>query len=198
MSIGEHSERHGNVRVAVPTRGEVCWIGILVLIGAVQVVRPQLFDALFFGAAAIVTTLDATGMLPGAAAPRRVARGLIVGAGVVAAVAISVLPRHLPAMIAVMLLVGAGVLLLVWPGAAGRTSWRKGIRNLAWSWAVIIVIGCLWELFAFIAGLVDPATPVPALSDLLDPLLAHRPGQAAFAVAWAALGMWLVRRSVRR
>lgn len=197
MSIGEHSERHGIVRVR-PSRGQVCWISILVLIGVVQVVRAQLFDVVFFACTAIVTTLDATGMLPAASMRRRVAGRLLIGGGAVAAVSLSLLPRHLPAMIAVVLVLGVAVLVLVWPVGGQRTRWGPGIRRLAWNWAVIIVIGCLWELFAFIAGLVDPASPVPALSDLLNPLLADRAGQALFAVLWVALGVWLARRVVRR
>ncbi|HKT56843.1 MAG TPA: hypothetical protein VJR25_08725 [Microbacterium sp.] len=197
MSTDEHSDRP--VVVRVPTRGQLCWITILVLIGIVQIVRAQLFDAVFFGAAAIVTVLDATGLLPVAPARRRVAGRLLVGAGAVAAVAVGLLPRHLPAMIMVMLVLGAAVLVLVWPGSGERAPWGRGMRRLAWCWTLIVVVGCLWELFAFIAGLVDPSAPiVPALSDLLDPLLADRVGQAVFAVIWAVLGVWLVRRAVRR
>lgn len=196
MSTGERGEGRGLLRVR-PSRGQTCWIAILVLIGVVQVVRDQPFDVVYFAAAAAVTTLDATGLLSPASVARRVSGRVLLGAGAVAAAAIGLLPRHEPAMIAVMLVLGATVLVLVWPGGGVRRPWGRGIRTLAWCWAVIVVIGCLWELLAFLIELIAPSAGL-ALSDLLNPVLALPIGQAVFAIAWVALGVWLVRRTVRR
>jgi hypothetical protein len=123
---------------------------------------------------------------------------VLVAVGTVAAVALGLLPRHGPAMVLLMILLGVAITLLAWPGPKQRAPWSAGIRTLAWCWGIIVVIGCLWELFAFILSLVAPRAPAPALSDLLDPLLADPVGQAAFAVVWVALGIWLVRRVGRR
>lgn len=197
MSARERSERRRILRTR-PTVGQVCWITILILIGLVQVIRAQPFDALFFAAAVVVTTMDATGILNTPSQPRRLSMRLVVVAGVVTATVLSLLPRHGPAMILVMLLLGAAFFVAAWPGPGQRPPWSRGMRSLAWCWGIIVVIGCLWELFAFILSLVAPEAPAPALSDLLNPLLADRLGQVVFAALWMALGVWLVRRVGRR
>ncbi|KHK95995.1 hypothetical protein LK09_16645 [Microbacterium mangrovi] len=197
MSTDERSEGRRVLRAQL-TVGQLSWITILVLIGLVQVIRAQPFDALFFATAVLVTTMDATGILTAATQPRRVSARVLVVVGAVAATALAALPRHGPAMVTLMLLLGAAVLLLAWPGSAERMPWSRGIRSLAWCWGIILVIGCLWELFAFILSLVDPRAPAPALSDLLDPMLGNRLGQAVFAGLWVLLGIWLVRRVGRR
>lgn len=193
MSAGERSEGRRILRTR-PTLGQASWIAILALIGLVQVIRLQPFDALFFAAAVVVTAMDATGILTASTPSRRVAARVLVVVGAAAAVVIALLPRHGPAMVVLVLLLGTAVFFFCWPGSGDRPRWPAGMHALARCWAVILVIGCLWELFAFILSLVAPRAPAPALSDLLDPMLADRLGQAVFAALWVALGIWLLRR----
>jgi hypothetical protein len=197
MSTGERSEGRRILRTR-PTLGQVGWIMVLALTGLVQVIRAQPFDALFFAAVVAVTTLDATGILTASTPSRRFSTRLLVVVGAAAAIAIGLLPRHGLAMVILMLLLGAAVFVVGWPGSRERIGWAPGIRTLARCWGIILVIGCLWELFAFILSLVAPRAPAPALSDLLDPMLADRLGQAVFAALWVALGIWLMRRVGRQ
>jgi len=185
-------------RATRPTLGELAWIGIVVAIGIVQVVRLQWFDALVFAAAALAIIADSTGRLPSSSRVRRVTgRALLIG-GVMAAAAVTLLPRHTPAMMVAMLAIGAAVLIVVWPGTTRTAPWPHGLRLLSWWCAAIVIAGCLWELAQFVRGRVAPDIPAPALSDLLNPLLGTPIGHLVFAVVWVTAGAFLVRRAVRR
>lgn len=182
--------------------GAAAWIAILLLIGVVQIIRAQWFDAAVFLVAAPLLAVDAVRRArrapdaqPGRSLPPvRWAVILLVATGAAA----MLLPRH--ALPMQLLLVAAGGLLIVWawpqrPG--GSAAWSPGPRRLAWSWALIVIAGCIWELGEFIVGLLRPAQPAYALSDLLDPLLAARPGRLLFVVVWIAGGLFLALRGRR-
>lgn len=198
MSSQDHAQPHAGASThahARPTWGAVCWLGILTAIGIVQIVRAQWFDAAVFFGTAVLLVADAYGWLPPAPRRRRrTARTLLIGAAV-AAVVLSALPRHQPAMMIAAGAVGVGAVVLAWPQRAiVRTPWPRAVRRLAWMWAVILVAGCLWELAEFILGRVDPQLVSFALSDLLNPLVDTMPGHILFVCAWAAMGFFLVRR----
>lgn len=184
------------------TWGGVAWLLVLTAIGAVQVVRGQWVDAAIFGAAAAVLAADAVGLLPAGTPRRRPRTRVLVWAGAIVAVVLGFAPRHGLIAGATLIVVGIAAVVIAWPPAEGRLPgerWPKALRSLAASWAVIWVIGCLWELAQFILGGValGGRSAHPALSDLLDPLGTPGIGQLAFALVWVAGGVFLVARGGR-
>ncbi len=174
----------------------LCWTVILLLIGTVQIVRAEWFDAVLFFAAAALVAASAWLPLPGGG---RISRGALLTGTVLAAGALALLPRHGVWMGIGVGLVGVAAIALSWPGAPSRgAAWTTGLRRLAVGWAAILVAGCLWELAQFIVGRLHPEQPSYALSDLLDPLIDTPVGKAAFVAAWLAAGLFLVRRGGRR
>jgi len=180
-----------------------CWLFVLVAIGVVQIVRLQWFDAAVF----FVTTFGA-----GVIARRQAAAGapahtvsllLLSTVSAVLAAVLCLLPRHSAAMQAIVIATGAVAVWLAVPNRAVAhpdrpTGFGPGIRRLTLAWAVIVIIGCVWELVQFVLGLLHPDAAWFALSDLLNPLAATVPGKIVIVVAWLASGMWLLRRGGRR
>ncbi|WP_298864034.1 hypothetical protein [uncultured Microbacterium sp.] len=170
----------------------VCWLIVLVLIGIVQVVREDVFDTVAFGVAIVLVI--ASILLP-QRADRGVHTSVIAITATALAVAVALLPRHSPGMVAAVLVTGVVALISGWAGTASAVHrWTPGLHRLAVAWAVILVVGCLWELAQFIVGRLAPTQPSFALSDLVDPLLDVPLGKAVFAMAWLACGVFLVLR----
>ena len=185
--------RHGD---AAPARWPtVCWVAILALIGVVQVVRAQEFDAVVFFAAAGLVIVSRR--MPQRGVRGMPARPLVIGAAIAAAV-MSLLPRHSVPMMLAVLVTGAAAVVIAWRGSrTDRGRWPRVLRRLGVSWAVILVAGCVWELIQFIIGEIDPAQPSYALSDLVDPMLGTGLGRVVFIAAWLGCGVFLLRRGSR-
>ena len=182
--------------------GSVAWIAILAVTGVVQLLRDQLADALIFGIASLLLLLIAAGAVPVLDRLRRPPLTVTVLGATGVALLVAVVPRH---SVIAGIAFGVVVVLAVLAGAPPantlpRTRWPKTLRRLAWAWAVIWIAACLWELLQVLLGGTTAGGRIahPALSDLLDPLLAQPPGRIAFAVCWAAIGLFLVTRGGRR
>lgn len=200
MRVGaamEHGSDASDGRRTRPARWPVvCWLVILTLIGMVQVVRAEWFDVGVFLVAIVLVGISI--LLPPHGTHRMHPTGVVIAATVLAA-AVALLPRHGTGMIVAVLITGIVALVAAWPGAeCGRRTWSPGLRRLAVMWAVILIIGCLWELAQFIVGTIAPDRPSFALSDLVDPLLDTGLGKAIFAGAWLSCGAFLVLRGRSR
>ncbi|MGY1728321.1 hypothetical protein ACI79J_15230 [Geodermatophilus sp. SYSU D01062] len=69
---------------------------------------------------------------------------------------------------------------------AGAAAPRVGRRALPWlAW---LAAALAWEVAALLDG------DLPALSDLVDPLLAHPAARAAATLGWLGAGAWLLTR----
>ena len=182
--------------------GAVSWIGILLAIGVVQLVRAQWFDAGVFFAVSTVLVADslrggtATGERP--ASTRSASTRWVPAAAIAVGAIACALPRHSPPMQALVCAAGIAAVLYAWPqrGPSARP-WPDGARRLARAWAIIVVAGCLWELSQFVVGLRSPQRPAYALSDLLDPVLSTWLGRFAFIALWLAGGVFLLLRGRR-
>lgn len=173
----------------------LCWLVILALIGIVQLLRAEWFDVSVFLIAIGLVMVSVLSPVQG----HRIHPSVVVISATVLAVATALLPRHSAGMIAAVLITGLLALVAAWPGAASaRRVWSPGLRRLAVAWAGILIVGCLWELAEFIAGLIAPQHPSFALSDLVDPLLDAELGKAIFAGAWLSCGAFLVLRGRSR
>lgn len=173
----------------------LCWLVILVLIGVVQIVRQQFFDATVFLFA--IALMGTSVVLP--VLGRGIHPPVVVISATVLAIVAALLPRHSAGMIAAVLITGVLALVAAWPGAASAPRvWTPGLRRLALAWAVILIVGCLWELAEFVSGLIAPQHPSFALSDLVDPLLDTELGKAIFAGAWLSCGAFLALRGRSR
>jgi len=64
------------------------------------------------------------------------------------------------------------------------------------AWVVVLVTGCLWELYALLQqpSLTTDSYAHPTISTLTDPLLATSPGRSVVLFAWVAFGWYLVER----
>ena len=182
--------------------GAIAWIAILAITGVVQLLRQQLGDALIFGIASLLLLLVAAGALPMLERLRRPAVAVTAMGAAAVAIAVAVVPRH-SVLAGVTFFVIIGLALVAAAPTADprpRTRWPKALRRLVWAWVVIWIVACLWELLQVLLGGIAPGGRAahPALSDLLDPLLAQPPGRIAFAVCWTAIGVFLVTRGGRR
>lgn len=190
----------------------LAWAAVLAVTATFHVVRGAPVDATIYAAAAALLLLDQLGWLRvplrlrvdrDTASRRLVAAVLIV----VASLTLGFSPLYGPADAAVV--VGIGVLLLpvAWaererddgvrpPGARER----RALRRSAVLWSAVIAAGCLWEVGAFFLGRSRPGgeADFPALSDLVDPVLAWPPARAALVAVWLLGGYALLRRGRAR
>ena len=185
------------------TWGGAAWLFVLVATGIVQIVRRQWIDAAIFGAAALLLTADAAGLFP-VGRPRTLPRmRVLLGAAAACLIVLSLAPRHGVLAAVTMLAIGVGAVIVAWPPISDPrppSPWPRALRRLGIAWAVIWIVGCIWELIEFILGGLSPQARVmfPALSDMLDPIVTPGLGQAVFAAAWLAIGIFLVMRRRRR
>ncbi|WES63617.1 hypothetical protein P0L94_14240 [Microbacter sp. GSS18] len=186
-----------------PSRGAMLWLTVILLVGIVQLGRGQWGDAALFAVAAGVVLVSA--LTPTSGRPAGIAMLPLVAGAAVPAVVLSVVPRHSAWSAIAVITAGIAAAAVAWrvPGertAPAASRWTPALRALAWSWAIVIVVACLWELLQVTRGRTLPGgrAAYPALSDLLDPLMTPPVGQAIFAVGWLAVGIFLVRRGATR
>lgn len=219
MSDEQHTlaDRPGRraARIAATTRA--WWVAVLLFTGAFHVLRGAPVDAWIFFGAAILVTLESLGWLrvPLRAPADRTARGrpmAVAGALIatlVAALALS--PLYGGADTAIVVGLGLVLLPIAWaappssppssaPSSTTASPETARIKRAAIVWSVIIAAGCAWEITAFLLGRNSPggSTQFPALSDLVDPLLADPFGRAALVALWLVGGYALIRRGRRR
>ena len=199
--------RAPSARVLALTR--LAWVAVLVVTAVFHVVRGAPVDAWIYGLGAAVLLLDQVGWLRiplrirtnRETLSRRIVAGVLIA---VAALTVAITPLYGPADTAIV--VGLGVLLLpvVWADRASATgtaplATTHALRRAAILWSAVIAAGCLWEIAAFFLGrdLAGREQDFPALSDLLDPVLAWQPARGALVALWLLGGYALVRRGRR-
>lgn len=180
----------------------VCWVFVLTAIAVVQVVRAQWFDAAVFFLASAAVSSDAV-FQPRIAVRHRLRLRRLVEVAALVGVIIAVVPRHGVLIRILVILVGVATVTVGWSGMAVRDPgsmvvFSPGMRRLALAWALIMIAGCIWELFQFLMDEAWPHGGWFSLSDLLNPFLGVWPGKMVFAVAWLGCGVWLIRRGGRR
>lgn len=205
MSVSDPADREARARARAlrPSLGALAWLGILITIAIVQLVRQQWGDAVIFAIAGLVLAAEACGWLAKLdrlPAPTRT----VVGIGAAAAAAgLVIAPRHSAVAGAVMIATGIAAMAAVWAPPRTTTTqrrpWSRPLRLLAWSWAVAWIVACLWEIVEVTLGATTPGGRAahPALSDLLDAPVDQLLGKLLFVIAWVAAGLFLVRRGPR-
>lgn len=219
MPDAEHGEQRIPARGAAPGRGpcalalaRLAWEAVLAVTAAFHVVRGAPVDAAIYAVAAVLLVFDQLGWLrvPLRLNPdrdtlsRRLVAAVLI---VVAALALGFSPLYGAADAAVV--VGIGVLLLpvAWadrepdrPDRPAGPAERRALRRSAVLWSSVIAAGCLWEVAAFFLGRSLPGgvQDFPALSDLVDPVLAWPPARALLVAAWLVGGYALLRRGRSR
>lgn len=161
--------------------------------------RMQWFDAAVFGVVATILCVDLIRGVSrsdwGASRIFAFRRRWVWAAAAVVGIIACLLPRHSLSMQVLVCVTGVTALGFAWmQGRGSLERWTSALRRLAWVWGALVVLGCLWELFQFIVGLLRPQSASFALSDLLNPLLTMWPGQVAFVLLWLAFGGYLLRR----
>ena len=199
MSSQPASEDHAARAVRRrPRWSELGWTGVLLAIGIVQVIRQQWFDAAIYGFMVVMIAADVVGLLPDRARNRSRPLPVMLLAAVACGVVLSIAPRHSPAMMAAMVILGVMAVMTAWPGTREpATKWPRWLVRLARAWALCVIAGCVWELGEFIVTRIAPHKTADSLSDIANPALSTSAGQAAFVAAWLAVGVWLLRRGSR-
>lgn len=178
------------------------WTAVLIITAAFHIVRGAPIDAAIYAAGAVVLIFDALGWLriPLRMPPDRDTVSRKVVAGILIAVASAVLAvTHLYSAADTAIVVGLGVLLLpaAWAERGGPSQPLPAVlRRTAIAWSIVIVAGCVWEIGVFFLGrdLTGSENAFPALSDLVDPLLAWPPARAVLVACWLVGGYALLRR----
>jgi hypothetical protein len=101
-----------------------------------------------------------------------------------------------PATIAVVA-VGSLVVAIGWQGPLRRRPALTGTaRRRSWLWAVIVVVGGIWELSSLLEQphLTTDSYSHPTISALTDPLLVGHPGRSLVLAIWLLVGWLLVGR----
>ncbi|WP_158863937.1 hypothetical protein [Leifsonia sp. AG29] len=198
--------RSREARTALP------WIGILLLTALFHAIRGAPVDSAIYAAVAAVLCLDLMRRTRRAALDRvglsgppggtRVTVALIL----VATAAVALAPLYGTIDAAIVLGIGVLLLPLVWAqpalpdrrtrGSVTREPSARAVRRTAVVWSCVIAAGCAWEVAAFFLGRAMPTRQAefPALSDLLDPLIAWPPARALLVLAWLLGGWALTRR----
>lgn len=199
-----HSARSSGRRRRNPqTVTRTGWIAVLVITAVFHAIRGAPVDAWIYAAGAAVLTLDALGWLrvplrmpaDRDTVSRRVIAGTLIA---VAALTLGFTPLYSPADTAIV--VGLGVLLLpvAWADRTRADAGPPGaaVRRAAVLWSIVIVVFCLWEIGVFFLGrdLTGSKEAFPALSDLLDPVLAWPPARVVLVACWLLGGYALLRR----
>jgi hypothetical protein len=131
----------------------------------------------------------------------RYASGLFLSAAVTYALVVAGFPRYSwPATIGVAALAVA-VIIRGWnePGPQEPVSTVTCPRRGFIAWAVIVVVGALWELGALLLqpDLSTGSEAHPTVSVLADAVLASYLGRAFLLLAWVACGWYLIRQARR-
>lgn len=176
------------------------WICIVAIISLVQVIRVEYFDAIVFGATAVVLAVDAVAG-PRIRTPRPPVWAIIAAASAIGVV-LALAPRRGIVMAVAVIVVGLAAVAIAWPDPV-RDDQPPGSRRTtraAIAWAIVAIATCLLELGSFLLGRATAETKYthPALSDLLDPMLNLPGGTAVFGALWLAVGVLLVSRGRRR
>jgi hypothetical protein len=203
-SVVLHSSRH--VLRSLP------WIAILGLTAVVQFIRGAPVDGGVFCVGAAALVVDAAGVVPGTGSLARLGMVPALAGGAVAALLLTLTPRH--GVVDGIVLIGIGVAAIpaawagVRPGTRGpagrergpRPADHAGLRRTAILWTAVAVATCLWELTSFVLGRALPQQKGqhPAISDLLDPALGDLWFRGLFVVGWIALGLAMLSRGGRR
>ncbi|HEY4152647.1 MAG TPA: hypothetical protein VGM38_04940 [Pseudolysinimonas sp.] len=216
----ERSESAPTAAAALPGSRSVMrsvpWVAIVALTAAVQFVRAAPIDGVVFAVVAVALLADAIGLIPRTGPLARPGIVPVMIAALVAALLLTLTPRH--GIVDGIVLVGVGLAAVIggWRGVrpairpAAATDRRRArgprpgdgaaVRHTAILWAAVAVATCAWELTSFVFGRLSPEQKAqhPAISDLLDPAIDQLWSRALFVVAWIALGLALLSRGGRR
>jgi hypothetical protein len=176
---------------------------IIIIAGLFHLGRGAEVDGLVFvtiGVALVIAELrDRPATQPPPARPEREPLGVQwILLGVLLSVTYGVIvggwaPASAPVVLAVAV---PGLLILPLAWRVGPPSRATKPGPAKWVWAGVMVLVCLWELFAFLAQ-PDAHTDSydhPTLSAILNPLFHSSTVRAVLLVAWLGVGLWLARR----
>lgn len=179
------------------TLGALLWLTALFLMASFQTWRGAFVDGAIIYALTVVLALDRlTGeRSPNLSGLRNVRSVIIWGFAALAAIILTLAPRHGVAILIVMILLGVTMLALAWGGRSRREPLdTRALRRSAWIWGSIAVAFCLWEALTFVLSVTLPggSDAHPTVSVILDPALETVLGRGFFVGIWIALGVGLV------
>lgn len=174
----------------------MAWVSVLGLMASFQLWRGAWVDGTLFAMLVGVLVIDriTRGQIRIFSTPPAMHRRWIFAGAALAAVILSVAPRHSDLDLVVVSAVGVGVLVLAWTPAPDTPEHpRRAYTRAAVWWSVLAVGLCLWEAIAFVLSQYVSEPDFPTVSVLLDPLLEWEIGRSAFTLLWLSGGLWLLR-----
>src|SRR5690606_27118148 len=189
-------------------RRDGIWLLLCLIMAWLQFLRGAHAEAAVFAGLPLLLIVDATGgperllgdRLP-AVSRRLPSRPVLTVVAVLVGVPRAAAPRYSPALAVLIGARGLLAVLLVWPDGAPpeRPERQPALDRGRVAWAAVCVAACGFEVSAYLLsrGSATAAEQHPAVSDLVGPLLDTDPGRLAFAAAWVAGGIALLRRGWR-
>ena len=179
------------------------WLALCLVMAGLQFVRGAYLEAVIFTALPVLLIIDSTVLPNRRPGPDRRLPPTPVLAVIAVAVGIplALVPRYDSPLAVIIGALGLVAVIAAWPQgrspripAPGPALDRGGI-----AWAAICILACAFEVGAYLLSRVGTGAQIafPAVSDLVGPLLDTDPGRLAFAAAWVAGGLALLRRGWR-
>lgn len=171
-------------------------VWVLLVAGGFHFYRGAPLDGVVFVAAGALAAGDAPGQTLRARTPRW-SSAVAMPATLVLAVALGLLPLGSWVTGVLLAVLGLAALLAALSGgdepAGSGWRWRRPSRT-GLAWTLIALAGCLLELTAYFLGEArGAAAQVPALSDLLQPLIDQPVWRVPLMAGWLLLGLALLR-----
>lgn len=178
------------------TLGGVLWILVMLIMASFQTWRGASVDGVLVYSVALLLVVDwLTGERLRIAWLRAIPRWVVWSTAAVAAVILTLAPRHGVLVFVVMALLGVTMLVLSWGPPSHRANLAQpAVRKSAWIWAILGIALCVWEALAFVLSVTLPGgiNAYPTVSVLLDPVLQTLIGRGTFVALWGAAGVGLV------
>lgn len=189
----------GNHAIAKPrwTTGAILWLVVMFIMASFQTWRGAIVDGVLFYTVVVLLLTDRIVGERWVALRRlrTLPRWAVWSGGGLAAVVLTVAPRHGTIVFVVMVAIGIGMLALAWGGRSRPAHLDSvALRRSAWTWGALGVGLCLWEAIAFVLSVTLPegVEAYPTVSVLLDPVLQNILGQGLFVALWLLAGVGLI------
>lgn len=189
----------GNHAIAKPrwTTGAILWLVVMFIMASFQTWRGAIVDGVLFYTVVVLLLTDRIVGERWVALRRlrTLPRWAVWSGGGLAAVVLTVAPRHGTIVFVVMVAIGIGMLALAWGGRSRLAHLDSvALRRSARTWGALGVGLCLWEAIAFVLSVTLPGgvEAYPTVSVLLDPVLQNILGQGLFVALWLLAGVGLI------
>lgn len=183
-------------------RGGWLWFALCLVMAGLQFVRGAYLEAVIFTVLPVVLILGAARPDRTPGPDRRLPSTPILAVIAVAVgLPLALAPRYSSILAVIIAAAGLAAVIMAWPQSRSPRIPAPGpaLDRGRIAWAAICILACVFEVGAYLLSRTGTGAQLafPAVSDLVGPLLDTDPGRLAFAAAWVAGGIALLRRGWR-